>query len=162
MEKELLEAYCGSGHGKTMLAIGQSIQAAVAGKKVIIIHFLKGKEQQDTMLFEKLNDLDINVFRFEKFDKYYEELSEQEKDEEKINILNGLHFANKVITTQGCDFLILDEILGLPDCGIASVECIADILKGKDDSMHICLTGRVMPEELRQYVDRITTITTEQ
>ena len=87
---------------------------------------------------------------------------EKEKAEEKSNILNGLNFARKVVVTQECDFLVLDEILGLLDCGIITVEGIADILKHKDESMHIVMTGWNFPEELRPYVDVITTLNTEE
>jgi len=86
----------------------------------------------------------------------------EEKAEEKSNILNGLNFARKVVVTQECDFLVLDEILGLLDCGIITVEGIADILKHKDESMHIVMTGWNFPEELRPYVDVITTLNTEE
>ena len=87
--------------------------------------------------------------------------AEQEKAEERTNILNGLNFARKVIATRECDFLLLDEILGLMDKGIAPVETIIDMLKQKDESMHIIMTGRWLPDALKPYVDSITTITTE-
>ena len=80
----------------------------------------------------------------------------------EIQLLNGLNFARKVVVTQECDFLVLDEILGLLDCGIITVEGIADILKHKDESMHIVMTGWNFPEELRPYVDVITTLNTEE
>ena len=136
MEKELTEVYCGNGKGKTALAIGQSLRVATQGKSVI--------------------------FRFEKRECCYEDLTEEEKAEEKSNILNGLNFARKVVVTQECDFLVLDEILRLLDCGIITVEGIADILKHKDESMHIVMTGWNFPEELRPYVDVITTLNTEE
>ena len=109
----------------------------------------------------ELDNLDIKIFRFEKHDEGYEELNEQEKAEEKTNILNALNFARKVIATQECDFLLLDEILALPDYGITTAEAIGDILKMKDESMHILLTGRTLPDSLRKYADSITTLTTE-
>ena len=99
--------------------------------------------------------------RFEKLEKCYQELTDQEKAEEKTNILNALNFARKVIATQECDFLLLDEILGLLDYGITTEEAIGEILKMKDESMHILLTGRTLPEGLRKYADSITTLTTE-
>ena len=87
---------------------------------------------------------------------------EEGKKEENINILNGVNFARKVIVTQECDFLLLDEILGLVDMGIVTVDTVADILKQKDESMHIVMTGWNLPEELRPYVDVITTLNTEE
>ena len=161
MEKGLTEVYCGTGRGKTTLAIGQSLRAATEGQSVIIIQFLKGREQQAMDFLQNLEDLDIKIFRFEKREVCYEELSEHEKAEEKQNILNGLNFARKVVATQECDFLVLDEILGLLDNGIATLDMITDILKLKNESMHVVLTGRMMPDSLRPYVDSVTTLTTE-
>ncbi len=161
MEKELTEVYCGNGKGKTALAIGQSLRVATQGKSVIVIQFLKGRDQRSLDFLQDVDNLDFKIFRFEKRECCYEDLTEEEKAEEKSNILNGLNFARKVVVTQECDFLVLDEILGLLDCGIITVEGIADILKHKDESMHIVMTGWNFPEELRPYVDVITTLNTE-
>ena len=133
MEKEFTEVYCGSGKGKTTLAIGQCLRASAKGKSVIIIQFLKGKERRELDFLEELDNLDIKIFRFEKMEQCYEELNDQEKAEEKTNILNALNFARKVIATQECDFLLLDEILGLLDYGITTEEAIGEILKMKED-----------------------------
>ena len=161
MEREITEVYCGNGKGKTTLAVGRGLRFATQGKSVIIIQFLKGKERRELDFLEELDNLDIKIFRFEKMEQCYEELNDQEKAEEKTNILNALNFARKVIATQECDFLLLDEILGLLDYGITTEEAIGEILKMKDESMHILLTGRTLPDSLRKYADSITTLTTE-
>ena len=96
-----------------------------------------------------MDDLDIKIFRFEKRDCCYDDLSDEEKAEERSNILNGLNFARKVVVTQECDFLLLDEILGVMEQGIVSVETVADILRQKDESMQIVMTGSNLPEGLR-------------
>ena len=162
MERELTEVYCGNGKGKTALAIGQSLREATQGKSVIVIQFLKGRERRSLDFLQELMNLDFKIFRFEKQDCCYAELTEEGKKEENINILNGVNFARKVIVTQECDFLLLDEILGLVDKGIVTVDTVADILKQKDESMHIVMTGWNLPEELRPYVDVITTLNTEE
>ena len=85
----------------------------------------------------------------------------KEKAEERSNILNGLNFARKVVVTQECDLLVLDEILGLMEQGIVSTDVVADILRQKDENMHIIMTGWTMPEALKPYVDSVTRLTTE-
>lgn len=160
MEKELTEVYCGSGRGKSAMAIGQSLKAAALGKSVIIIQFLKGKERRALDVLEELDNLDIKIFRFDKHGRCYCDLNEQEKEEENRNIMNAMNFAHKVIATEGCDFLVLDEILGLFDYGLTTVEAVAELLK-KGDNMHIVMTGLKIPEELRPFVDCVTTLTTE-
>lgn len=162
MGKELTEVYCGGGKGKTTLAVGQCLKASAQGKSVIIIQFLKGKERRELDFLEDIENLDIKIFRFEKMEECYEDLNEEEKAEEKNNILNALNFARKVIATQECDFLLLDEILGLLDYGITTEEALKEILKLKDDCMHLILTGWCIPDGLKECVDSITTLTTKQ
>ena len=58
---------------------------------------------------------EIKIFRFEKSDEDYVNLSEERKTEEWQNIRNGLNFAKKVLYTGECSLLILDEVLGLID-----------------------------------------------
>ncbi|MBQ8304800.1 MAG: cob(I)yrinic acid a,c-diamide adenosyltransferase [Blautia sp.] len=160
--KEEIEIYCGNGKGKSTLAMGLSIKAALQEKSVIIIQFLKGKELGEYEAIENLNGVDIKIFRFEKLDAFFEDLTPEEQEEESRNIRNGVNFARKVIATDECDFLVLDEILGLPDIGIITEETIEDLLKARrDEGMHIVMTGRVCPDSLRKYADRVTTLTTE-
>jgi cob(I)alamin adenosyltransferase len=160
MEKHLIEVICGSGKGKSALAFGRTMQVTAKGKSVIIIQFLKGNEQKAYGFLEELENLDIKFFRFEKQETEYVKLDEETQKEEKINILNGINFARKVIVTRECEFLVLDEFLGLIDMGIISQETVTEMLTQKDDSMGIILTGQTMPEWLSDYVDTVTTLIT--
>ena len=160
MKKGFIEVICGDGKGKTSLALGQSLRACAKQKSVIIIQFLKGKEKGELSWLAG-TELDIKFFRFEKSEKYFEALSQQQKEEQRENIRNGLNYARKVIATHECDVLLLDEILGLPQHGIATCEEINEILKINKSDMQIILTGRRLPEEMREYVDAVTTVDTE-
>ena len=162
MERKPTEVICGTGSGKSVLAVGKALQESVQGKSVIIIQFLKGSELGELENLEKLDSMDVKIFRFEKQETYYNELSEEEKKEEQTNIRNGLNFARKVIATRECDFLVLDEILGVIEQGIATKEMIEEMLSQKDESMHIVMTGRNLPEWMRQFADYVTTLTTEE
>ena len=93
MEKEFTEVYCGSGKGKTTLAVGQCLRASANGKSVIIIQFLKGKERRELDFLEELENQDIKIFRFEKMEKCYEQLNDQEKEEENFDIEEELELA---------------------------------------------------------------------
>ena len=83
-------------------------------------------------------------------------LSEEEKAKELMNIHNGLNYAKKVMTTGECDFLVLDEVLGLVDQNIVSVEELHKLLSAREESMSLVLTGTVLPEGLKQEADVIT------
>ena len=98
--------------------------------------------------------------RFEKSDGEFENLTDEMKLEEAKNIKNGLNFAKKVLTTGECDLLILDEVLGLVDKGIISVEELTKVLEAKTDSVDVIMTGIQLKEEMKALADEISIIET--
>ena len=157
MEKGLVKIYCGEGQGKSSSSLGRALVCASEGKEVFMIQFLKGRHT-GTLDYLKRLEPEVKVFRFEKMNRYYEELSEEEQREESINILNGVNFAKKVLTIGECDVLILDEILGLVDLGILKVEDVIHLIQAKPEEMELILTGRNLPEELVNEADYISKI----
>lgn len=157
MEKGKICIYAGDGRGKSPAAIGRAVQAAVEGKSVVIIQFLKsGLGDSD---FLRRMEPEIKVFRFEKSDECFEELSEERKRDEVINIKNGTNFAKKVLTTGECDLLILDEVLGVVENGILSVEELKDLLKCREDTS-VILTGIKLSDEICVLADEVSKIET--
>ena len=155
-----VQVYYGAGRGKSTAALGRSILAASAGKTVFIIQFLKGKTD-DGMEFLKRLEPEIKIFRFEKSEEYFNELSEEEQMEEVKNIKNGLNFAKTGICTGGCDLLILDEVLRLIDNGIISVEELKGILDMRsDESMDVIMTGTTLSADVCVLADEVTRLAT--
>lgn len=157
MSKRIVQVYHGTGKGKTSAAVGQCIRAASRGQSVIIIQFLKGKDAQEYSFLKKLEP-DIKLFCFEKENESYMLLPEEKQNDEKKNIINGLNFAKKVIDTHECDVVVLDEILGLIDVGIITVEDIIRLIEAREDYVRLVLTGQHLPDELMQYVDVVSRI----
>lgn len=147
--------FCGDGKGKSMAALGKAMLAASHGKSVMIIQFLKEKENENIEYFKRLEP-EIKLFRFERSEKCYLDMNEEERQEEKMNIRNGLNFARKVLGTQGCDVLILDEVLGLLETEIVSVEDIRDLMNLKNEEMDLVLTGLYQAQELWDQADEVT------
>ena len=144
MKNGSVEVICGAGLGKTSLAIGKGIMALTEQKSVIMIQFLKGNRKEDQDALKSLEP-DFKIFRFEKADAFFEDLSEEEKAEELINIKNGFNFAKKVIATGECDVLILDEVLGIIDRNIIELEEFEKLVSSKEDDMSLILTGKIVP-----------------
>ncbi len=157
MSKRIVQVYHGTGKGKTSAAVGQCIRAASRGQSVIIIQFLKGKDAQEYSFLKKLEP-DIKLFCFEKENESYMLLPEEKQNDEKKNIINGLNFAKKVIDTHECDVVVLDEILGLIDVGIITVEDIIRLIEAREDYVRLVLTGQHLPDELMPYVDVVSRI----
>jgi len=77
-----------------------------------------------------------------------------------MNILNGLNFAKKVLSTGECDLLILDEVLGLLDMGIVTSEEIKTLLEAKDEETTVILTGIQLNDDLCLLADEVSKIET--
>ena len=156
---KFIQIYCGSGKGKTSAALGRGIQYACIGKSVFIISFLKGKSNLD-MDFLRRMEPEIKVFSFDKFSQSYESLTETERREARIHVQNGINFARKVLTTEECDVLILDEVLDLEKHGMVENEDLLNLLKIVPDGMEVILTGDERCERLWPCVDVVTDVET--
>lgn len=159
MLEDRIQIYCGTGSGKSAAAIGQGLRRACHGESVFIVRFLKGKVGAELEYVRRLEP-EIKLFSFDKFDGKYCELDEEEKQEERLHILNGLNYAKKVIVTSECDVLILDEFLDLIEMGIVTAGEAVSLIEAVGDEMSVILTGTACCEELWPYVDRVTEIST--
>ncbi|MBQ2801620.1 MAG: cob(I)yrinic acid a,c-diamide adenosyltransferase [Lachnospiraceae bacterium] len=159
MKTGLIQIYCGDGRGKTTAAIGQAIRAASQGKTVTIIQFLKGRNEEELNFIKRLEP-EIKLFRFEKSDEFYDQLTQTQQSEEVMNIRNGINFARKVVQTGGCEVLILDELLGLLDNKIITMEDIREIVEHKSEDMELIFTGRFINDELMEIADSVSKVET--
>ncbi len=155
METGIIQVYFGNGAGKTSAALGNAIRAASDGKNVYIIQFLKG--QLNSEYLKKLEP-EVKVFSFERSCCGFDDLSEEEKADEAVNIKNGLNFARKVLSTGECDLLVLDEVLGIIDEGIVSEEEFIKTIENHSSTTNVILTGRTLPERIRGYAGSVLEI----
>ncbi len=160
MEHGNIVVYYGQGKGKTSSALGHAIRCASQGRPVIMIQFMKEKNEDEISFIRRLEP-EIRFFRFEKAGGNYEELSEEEKREEYMNIRNGFNFARKVLVTGECGVLILDEFLGLLDNHVIAAEELKSLLEAKAEDTEIIFTGRMMDESIREYADEVYCIQVE-
>ena len=149
MASDRVRVICGPGYGKSASALGYAMMGVFRGKRVIMVQFLKG------MLGEGAADV---LKRLEHSKERFEDLPEDQKHEELMNMRNGFNFARKVMTTGECDVLILDEILGIVDQGIISQEEFRNFLESRDEETELVMTGRVCPEGIERYVTDIARV----
>ena len=160
MDSGRVQIYYGDGRGKSTAALGYALQTATAGKNVFLIHFLKGKMATESAFMQRLEP-EIKIFHFEKSEGRYEELSEQEKTEENRNIKNGVNFARKVLLNDECSLLVLDELLGVIDHAVVTKEDVQALFDAKAEETQIIVTGRKLPDYLRDMADEIYQIQAE-
>ena len=159
MKQGQIYIYSGDGHGKSPAALGKAVMMAAAGKSVVIIQFLKEKGLGDSAFLNRLEP-EIKIFRFEKSDMNFFELPQEKQNEEIINIKNGINFAKKVLATGECDLLILDEVLGLVDNGLITVEDLKNLLDARDEETDIIMTGISLNDEICMLADEVSKIET--
>jgi len=157
MKDNFVQVIYGEGPGKTSAALGKCIQAVSLGYTVVFISFLKGKNQDEYECIKRLEP-DMKVFCFEKEEERYEELSSERQEEEKLNLMNGFHFANKVVETGECDLLVLDEVLGMLDLGMITVQDIYRLIEHCEGQTDLLMTGKCIPKELLQHVNLVAEI----
>lgn len=161
MKDSMIQVICGPGKGKTASALGRGVSALIRGKNVIMVQFLKGSMDSDNMEVLKRLEPEFKLFRFEKSPMVFDRLSDEEKEEARINIRNGLNFSKKVLVTGECDILILDEILGILDEGIITLEELcALIIQARQSEAELIMTGTVYPAALDEWVDEVTKLQT--
>lgn len=158
MNKGTIQVIYGEGNGRTTTAFGVGMEALTKTRTVIMIQFLKGCAKPEALEFLKGLEPEMKVFRFEKSERLFEELSSKQQEEELMNIRNSMNFAKKVVSTGECDVLILDDILGLLDQEIMKVEELVKFLQSKVEQMEVVLTGKVFPKELEPFVDQVLKI----
>lgn len=152
MDRGSVQIYFGSGRGKTTAAIGQAIKAASQGKSVFVIQFLKEKKEDEISFLARLEP-EIKLFRFEKTEESFQNLTEDEQAEEIQHLKNGMNFAKKVVVTEECDVLVLDEVLGLMDYGIVTAEDLRSLIGMSQEGMRLIFTGSRSGEEIWDVVD---------
>ena len=160
MREQKVTVYCGEGKGKTAAALGYAIQSASHGGSVIVIQFLKGKRSEEMEFLRRLEP-EVKVFSFTRLGKSFLELSEEERQEEVMNIRNGFNFAKKVLVTGECSLLVLDDFLSLLDNGLVTQEDLEILMKAKSEDTELIFTGRGMNKALEPYAGKIYEIREE-
>lgn len=157
MERGLIQVYTGDGKGKTTAAIGQGVRAWGRGLRVYMIQFLKSSDTGELNAIKRLEP-EFMVFRFEKERGFIWTLDEREIEELKDEIKGAFEFAKKVASEKLCDVLILDEIMAAIGNGLLDEESVADLLESKPSGMEIIMTGRNVPDRIKDLADYVSEV----
>jgi len=155
LKKGYIQVYTGDGKGKTTAAVGLAVRAAGDGLKVIMVQFLKGGSTGELNSAKLLNPNFI-IKRFEKPKGFFWTLNQDEKLELKKEIGEAYEFCMSILKDQGCDILILDEVMGALSNKLISHEQIEELISLKPDNMELVLTGRNAPQNIIDKADLVT------
>lgn len=155
----MLHVYHGDGKGKTTSALGLSVRAAGAGKKVRIIFFDKGgwfyNERVILEFLKKHNyDIDYRVFGCERFNPESQQFRFGVTDMDIEEAEKGFELVSE--WGPHCDLLILDEINSTATLGMLEWKDILPVLMKISKNAEVVCTGRNPHPELLAHADLIT------
>ncbi len=173
MNKGMIQVYTGDGKGKTTAAIGLSIRALGAGKKVLFLQFMKSKAYSEHIILKnisenfKLQTLGKPFFIARKEDMNNEEC-EKWKDEcvffEKGNppeeyleiIRKGLKELYSTLKSKEYDLIILDEVNVALYFDLINKEEFIKNIQERNPETELVLTGRKALPEIIEIADLVT------
>ena len=88
-------------------------------------------------------------------------MTDEEKQKEIMNLVTGFNYSKKVITTGGCDLVVLDEVLGLVAQQIISEEEFLELVAAIPEGMVVICTGRKVPDSIKECADELYQVTLE-
>lgn len=138
----------GNGKGKTTSALGMGLRAAGAGKKVIMMQFLKDSSSSEIKAVKKIGNFQIKSFGRPGFGHYSAEDSRLVK--------SGFLLAKKSAESQKYSLLIMDEINIVLHFELIGIAEVIEFLMDYGKKMDIVLTGRYCPKEIIKMADLVT------
>jgi len=147
----MLHIYTGNGKGKTTASLGLGLRAVGAGKKVLLIQFLKDGKSSEIKVIKKIKNFDFKTFGRKGFVNK-DNLLKKDFD----LAMQGFNFVQKVIKSKKYDLMILDEINVANYFGLIKTEDLIDLIKKIPSKTELILTGRKASKKLIQLADLVT------
>ena len=152
VSNKLVHLYYGDGKGKTTAAIGLAIRAIGAKQKVCFTQFMKGGETSELVVLDKLEEM--NVLRSNKEFPFYQQMSNEEKQE-----LTAIHdgMLQQIINNiSSIDLLVLDEITYPYTWNLLSKDKLKELFDCCRNQVEIVCTGRNPDTFFVEQADYIT------
>lgn len=150
MEKGYVHVYTGNGKGKTTAALGMSLRAVCAGKKVYFGQFIKGMKYSELESQKFLPNFEIhqfgrNCFIFNK------------PTEEDIRLAEeGLETCRKILSGGLYDIVVLDELNIAVYYNLFTIDEAIEVIKNRVPHVEVIVTGRYADEKLIEFADLVT------
>ena len=170
--KGYVQVYTGDGKGKTTAAIGLAIRAIGAGKRVLLLQFMKSKVYSEHAILESLPGITLETvgkpfFIIPKGMKSEEELARWGDEvvvfeaghppQEYIDLIKkGYDRALEAVQSNEFDMVIVDEYNMALFFELISWEDTKQLLDVRNPSIELIFTGRGAPKALIEAADLVT------
>ena len=149
----LVHIYCGDGKGKTSAAVGLTVRAAGAGRRVLFTQFLKNGDSSELSVLRALEN--VEVFVCDARHGFLWKMGENERAQAKQDYSALLEAALEK-ARRGVDLLVLDEAVSACNLGVIEEKKLLDFLREKPSELEVVLTGRYPSVALLQRADYVT------
>ncbi|EOD01556.1 Cob(I)alamin adenosyltransferase [Caldisalinibacter kiritimatiensis] len=150
MKKGYIHVYTGNGKGKTTAALGLSVRAVCAGKKVYFAQFVKGMKYSEIEAMNYLPSFEIHQFGRNCF--IYNDPTQEDIDAAQ----NGLKTCQKILKEGQYDIVVLDEINIAMYYNLFEIEEVLDMIRNRAEHVEVIITGRYAPDEIIEEADLVT------
>jgi len=171
--KSYTQVYTGNGKGKTTAALGLALRAVGAGKRVLIIQFMKAKGYSEHNILEDFSDL--LTWRTAGKPFFLAEEGKMSADElesmkgkcvvfpkgnppaDYVDIIReAFNEAKEAAISGAYDVIILDEINCILAFEMLPLNEVLELIDEKDEGVELVLTGRGAPDALIEKADLVT------
>jgi len=145
-----LQVYTGNGKGKTTAALGLSLRAAAAGKKVFIAQFIKGMHYSELDILPTIQNITLKQFGRGCF------IYNQPAEEDFITARAGLAEITAFLKNGKYDVVVLDEANIALYYKLFSFDELSAAIRNRANHVEVIITGRYAPPELIEMADLVT------
>lgn len=149
----MIHIYSGDGKGKTTAAVGLAIRASGAGLRVHFCQFLKNGSSSEIAVLRQISGMTVRCC--DVCNKFSFQMNEKEREAVRKLHNSMLDEVCDIIDHEEADMIVLDEIFGAYNSGLADSDRIFEII-GKisgNEKKELILTGRSPEKVFLKYAD---------
>jgi len=150
----LVFVYTGNEKGKTTASLGVAFRALGWGWKILIVQFFKGEwtSGEERVIQEYSLPIDYKYFGCG--------FTWEESNSISVNesCQRAWSFTKNHILKADYDLIIADEINIAMTYGFIDTDDVIKTLKEREKSLHVILTGRDVPNKIKEYADLAITL----
>lgn len=150
MEKGYIHVYTGNGKGKTTAALGLSLRAICAGKKVFFGQFIKGMEYSELECVKFLPNITMEQFGRDCF------IYNKPTNEDIRRAKEGLEKFKDILKEGKYDIVVLDELNIALLYELFPIDKVIEAIKNRAPHVEVVITGRYAPKEIIELADLVT------
>lgn len=149
----LIHLYFGDGKGKTTAAVGLSVRAAGAGKRVLFAQFLKDGSSSELNVLRALQNVEVacctqNFGFFKAMDGQTKATAQKAYSALLEDVMRR--------SADGVNLFVLDEAVAACNYGLIEETALLDFLRRRPETLEVVLTGRNPSQHLLDAADYVT------